>query len=184
MGEIRDLRSYLERLSQGAPVSHITPTRPVFVTKAKAMSGGDNTKPMKVHDTETIAIVPKPVYTNPWDDISVLLLGPQGPDGRYHLGRTANSSLTIPNPTVSKEHGVIYGSHDDWVFVDKGSTNGTFTSKDGGNYERVTAHRECSLRSQGWIRFGTVETQFFVPKNFVDYLRFMDGLYAQRKKLT
>lgn len=45
---------------------------------------------------------------------------------RYTLGRTEETDICIPDPSISTHHALlVYGEDDDYVIQDLGSTNGT-----------------------------------------------------------
>ncbi len=69
--------------------------------------------------------------------------------GRYTIGRSQESDLSIDSTTVSRKHAVIVERGDTWWVFDLGSTNGT----------RVNGQRasELPIRPGDRVRVGTVE---------------------------
>ncbi len=72
--------------------------------------------------------------------------------GETTLGRGKESTISLPDPGVSRLHARIFPSNDAWFVEDMGSRNGTFV-----NNKRVGLHRLCP---QDRIRLGTVPLRF------------------------
>ena len=77
-------------------------------------------------------------------------------NGRISVGRTAENSLVIEDPSVSKFHAsLMVGSDGKLSVADIGSTNGTFV-----NDERIAYGTQFRLDPGDKVRFGTVEVKF------------------------
>jgi pSer/pThr/pTyr-binding forkhead associated (FHA) protein len=82
------------------------------------------------------------------------------------VGRTRNNDLFINDERISRFHAFFQVRDGAWVISDAGSRNGTFV--DG---TRLDPRRAAPLPARGRVDFGGYRARFFLPPQFVDFLR-------------
>ncbi|MFN2543960.1 MAG: FHA domain-containing protein [Actinomycetota bacterium] len=82
----------------------------------------------------------------------VLLLDPARP---ARVGRDQDAEVFVPDPAVSREHGVLEPTGEGWVYRDAGSTGGTFL--DGERIEELAISGPVELRLAGPERGAILE---------------------------
>jgi hypothetical protein len=89
------------------------------------------------------------------------------------VGRTRNNDLVIDDASVSRFHAWLEKDPGGkgWSVADAGSKNGTRVAG-----KRLTPKRLVSVSNGERLRFGHIDTVFYEPKAFVDFLRRQMGL--------
>jgi hypothetical protein len=92
------------------------------------------------------------------------------PDGTEHelkesvtIGRDPSNDLTLPSPTVSREHAAVTFLDGRWYVEDRGSSNGTFL-----NGTRVQPGTPLPLRHADLIGMGSESVLFSWPAQLTD----------------
>jgi hypothetical protein len=141
-------------LSSDAPGESVTPpmsfgTVAVNVKLAIQSPGYESTR-------EYRAIPLKKDPSNPWKD-------------RVSLGRARNNDLMIRATSISKLHAhCILGESGQVSLIDLGSTNGTLK-----NGKRLAPNEAQSLADGDRVRFGSVDTVFYLPPSLFHVLNKM-----------
>ncbi len=74
------------------------------------------------------------------------------------IGRSRNCAIVIPDPSVSRCHGVVgYDYHQGLYVMDMGSSNGTFL-----NQQRLTSLKRYPLTDGQILRFSQLTVQVFL----------------------
>jgi len=83
------------------------------------------------------------------------------------VGRTENNDLAIDDNSISRFHAFFkLGSDGLWQLTDAESKNGTAI-----NAQALVANTASPLHDGDRVRFGHVNTRFFLPEGFLGYLK-------------